>query len=559
MNSAYEHGRQPANELKPYAAYQDSGVAWLRKLPTHWTLRRLRTVAEMRVSNVDKRSRDGEEPIRLCNYIDVYRTDRIRREMSLMNATAGSDEIDRFCLCPGDVLITKDSEAWDDIGVPAFVEGAADNTVCGYHLALLRPFSGCVIGEYLFRTVQSSVVAYQFHVRANGVTRYGLTHNAIKSTWLPLPPLPEQAAIVQFLNYAERRIRRYIRAKEKLITLLEREKKALIQETVTGQLDVRTGRPYPTYKDSGVEWLGAVPAHWNVRRSKRVFRPRTELARPDDIQLSATQAYGVIAQADYEEKIGRKVTKILRHLDQRRHVEVDDFVISMRSFQGGLERAWRSGCIRSSYIVLQATATELSVGYFGHLFKSAGYIAALQSTANFIRDGQDLNFENFCRVDVPFPPIEEQHQIAQAVDSGTAHIASSVERLRRQISSLREYRARLIADAVTGKVDVREAAAGLPEPDPLAAEEDTDGDSHRRTGSAASGDAKDDRPRPDGGREVKGWTGKPAQLWSYTPARSAGPGPLREQEYQYTPSSRASPEAPQSTSSPSGSQRRRRR
>ena len=491
MNSVCKLGRQPANESKPYAAYQDSGVEWLRKLPTHWTLRRLRTVAEMRVSNVDKRSRDGEEPIRLCNYVDVYKTDRIRREMSLMNATAGSDEIDRFRLRPGDVLITKDSEAWDDIGVPALVESAADNTVCGYHLALLRPFSGCAIGEYLFRTVQSSVVAYQFHVRANGVTRYGLAHNAIKSTWLPVPPLPEQAAIVRFLNYADRRIRRYIRAKDKLIALLEEQKKALIQEAVTGQLDVRTGRPYPTYKDSGVEWLGAVPAHWSVWRSKRVFRPRTELARPDDIQLSATQAYGVIAQADYEEKIGRKVTKILRHLDQRRHVEVDDVVISMRSFQGGLERAWRSGCIRSSYIVLQAATTELRVGYFGHLFKSVGYIAALQSTVNFIRDGQDLNFENFCRVDVPFPPIEEQHQIAQAVDRGTAHIASSIERLRRQISSLREYRARLIADTVTGKADVREAAAGLPEPDPLAAEEDTDGDSLRHTGSEASGDAKD--------------------------------------------------------------------
>ena len=493
MNSACELARQPASEPKPYAAYQDSGVEWLRKLPTHWTLRRLRTVAEMRVSNVDKRSRDGEEPIRLCNYVDVYKTDRIRREMSLMNATAGSDEIDRFRLRPGDVLITKDSEAWDDIGVPAFVEGATDNTVCGYHLALLRPSSGCVIGEYLFRTVQSSVVAYQFHVRANGVTRYGLAHNAIKSTWLPVPPLPEQAAIARFLNYADRRIRRYIRAKDKLIALLEEQKKALIQETVTGQLDVRTGRPYPTYKDSGVEWLGAVPAHWNVWRSKRVFRPRTELARPDDIQLSATQAYGVIAQADYEEKIGRKVTKILRHLDQRRHVEVDDFVISMRSFQGGLERAWRSGCIRSSYIVLQATTTTLSVGYFGHLFKSAGYIGALQSTANFIRDGQDLNFENFCRVDVPFPPIEEQRQIAQAVDTGTEHIASSIERLRRQISSLREYRARLIADVVTGKLDVRDVAEELPEVpevDPLAAEEDPDEDFIQHAGSEASREAE---------------------------------------------------------------------
>ena len=458
-------------ELEPYPAYKDSGVEWLGQVPAHWDVRRLRTIAEMRVSNVDKHWRDGERPIRLCNYVDVYKADRIRAEMPLMVATATPDEIERFRLRPGDVLITKDSEAWNDIGVPALVEGAADNTICGYHLALLRPFPGCVSGGFLFRAVESSAVAHQFHVHANGVTRYGLTHDAIKSAWVPLPPPAEQAAIVRFLDHADRRIRRYIRAKEKLIALLEEEKKALIQEAVTGQLDMRTGRPYPTCKDSGVEWLGAVPAHWDVWRSKRVFRPRTELARPDDIQLSATQAYGVIAQADYEEKIGRKVTKILRHLDQRRHVEVDDFVISMRSFQGGLERAWRSGCIRSSYIVLQAATAELSVGYFGHLFKSVGYIAALQSTANFIRDGQDLNFENFCRVDIPFPPLEEQQQIAQAVDGESDLIASGIERSTRQIESLREYGVRLEADVVTGKVDVREVAARLPEVDPSATRE----------------------------------------------------------------------------------------
>ena len=463
--------------MQPYRAYKESHVKWLGMVPAHWEVRRLRNVCGLRVSNVDKHAKEGEVPVRLCNYVNVYKNDRIRTGMAFMAGTATVDEVQRFRLAPGDVLITKDSEAWNDIGVPAFVQEVDDDVVSGYHLALLRPRAGCVDGEFLFRAMESRGVGYQLHVRANGVTRYGLSHEAIKAVRLPVPPLEEQGAIVRFLDHADRRIRRYIRAKEKLIAVLEEQKQVVIHEAVTGGIDVRTGRPYPAYKDCRVEWLGAVPAHWDVRRSKRVFRPRTELARPDDIQLSATQAYGVIAQADYEEKIGRKVTKILRHLDQRRHVEVDDFVISMRSFQGGLERAWRSGCIRSSYIVLQAATTELSVGYFGHLFKSAGYIAALQSTANFIRDGQDLNFENFCRVDVPFPPIEEQHQIAHAVDSATARITSSIERSRRQISSLREYRARLIADAVTGKVDVREAAAGLPEPDPLAEEEDTDSDS----------------------------------------------------------------------------------
>src|SRR6266545_8430769 len=119
--------------------------------------------------------------------------------MPFMRATASSEEIARFRLERWDVLITKDSEAWNDIGVPALVEETADDLICGYHLALLRPLRGRLHGEYLFRALQSTDVAYQFHVEANGVTRYGLSHAAIKSVQLPLPPLSEQAAIVRFL------------------------------------------------------------------------------------------------------------------------------------------------------------------------------------------------------------------------------------------------------------------------------------------------------------------------------------------------------------------------
>ena len=351
--------------LKPYPARKDSGLEWLvsREVPEHWEIRRLKNVAEMRISNIDKHTKEGEYPVRLCNYVDVYKNDHISPSMLFMRATATADEIARFRLTPGDVLITKDSEAWDDIGVPALVVESADDLVSGYHLALLRPVGTCLNGGYLLRALQSRSIGCQFHVQANGVTRYGLSHAAIQSVWLPLPPLPEQVAISYFVDYVDRRIQRYIRAKQKLIALLEEQKQAIINQAVTGQIDVRTGQPYPAYKDSGVEWLGNLPKQWQVRRSKRTFTPRKELAKPNDIQLSATQAYGVIAQEDYERRVGRKVVRILQHLEQRRHVEVDDFVISMRSFQGGLERAWESGCIRSSYIVLRA-ATELAVGYF---------------------------------------------------------------------------------------------------------------------------------------------------------------------------------------------------
>ena len=158
----------------------------------------------------------------------------------------------------------------------------------------------------------------------------------------------------------------------------------------------------------------------------------------------------------------RRVVKISMHLEKRRHVEKDDFVISMRSFQGGLERAWASGAIRSSYVVLKP-GPSVDVEFFSYLLKSPDYIRALQSTADFIRDGQDLTFDNFCRVDLPLIPLEEQRAIATAITNAASGISSNIERVTRQLDLIREYRNRLIADVVTGKLDVREVATGIPD------------------------------------------------------------------------------------------------
>ena len=232
-------------DMSPYSIYKPSGMKWLGNVPEHWNVRRLHTVADIRVSNVDKHTREDEVPVRLCNYVDVYKNDRITQDLPFMSATASPDEIERFRLRRDDVLITKDSEAWDDIGVPALVTESADDLLSGYHLALLRPCKG-ILGAYLALTLQSQGVAYQFHARANGVTRYGLTHFGIKSVRIPLPPLSEQAAIVQYLDHVDARIRRYVDAKERLIVragrqigLLQEYRARLVADVVTGKLDVR--------------------------------------------------------------------------------------------------------------------------------------------------------------------------------------------------------------------------------------------------------------------------------------------------------------------------------
>jgi len=228
-------------------------------------------------------------------------------------------------------------------------------------------------------------------------------------------------------------------------------------------------------KPSGLDWLGDIPAHWEIVRSNRIFSLSKELARPDDVQLSATQAYGVIPQVEYEELIGRKIVKINMHLEKRKHVEMDDFVISMRSFQGGLERAWSSGAIRSSYVILRPS-NVVGVEYFQYLLKSPNYISALQATGDFIRDGQDLTFDDFRKVDLPLPPLNEQHEIGRTITESLGNIKATLERTEREISLMQEYRTRLTADVVTGKLDVREAAAQLPDevPESLDSEDDPD-------------------------------------------------------------------------------------
>ena len=437
-------------DLKPYPAMKDSGVPWLGEVPEHWKqLPGRACYRERHVPNTGL----IETTVLSLSYgrIVVKPVDKLH---GLVPASFETYQI----VTPGDIIIrpTDLQNDWNSLRFSlSHNRGIITSAYLCFHTTDLwtREY-----GHLLLHTYDLSKVFYGL---GSGL-RQNLDWTDFKYLPCLVPPLHEQAAIVRFLDHADRRIRRYIRAQQQLIALLEEQKQALIHQAVTGQIDVRTGRPFPAYKPSGVEWLGEVPERWQVCRSKRMFRPRRELARPNDIQLSATQAYGVISQRRYEERVGRKVVRILRHLEKRRHVEVDDFVMSMRSFQGGLERAWESGCIRSSYIVLRP-ATKLVVGYFGYLFKSAGYINALRSTANFIRDGQDLNFENYCRVELPLPAIEEQQRIAQFLEQATTAIRLAVERYRGQVDLIREYRTRLIADVVTGKFDVREAAARLPD------------------------------------------------------------------------------------------------
>jgi len=207
-------------------------------------------------------------------------------------------------------------------------------------------------------------------------------------------------------------------------------------------------QPYPKYKDSGVAWLGEVPEHWEVSAGRRVFEQRRDPALPQDGQLSATQKYGVIPQKLFMELEDQKVTLALSGLDNFKHVQNEDFVISLRSFQGGIERSLFSGCVSPAYTVLRGTKQGNS-SFWAYLLKSRGYISALQAVTDGIRDGKNISYDQFGSVELPVPELSEQNTIATFLDRETAKIDELIAEQEKLIALLAEKRQATISHAVT--------------------------------------------------------------------------------------------------------------
>ena len=205
---------------------------------------------------------------------------------------------------------------------------------------------------------------------------------------------------------------------------------------------------YAAYRDSGVAWLGEVPSHWSVSQSRRLFAVRSEPASATDKTLTASQKYGVLFQSDFAEREGRRVAEVIMGTDSLTHVEPDDLIISMRSFQGGIEWSKLRGSTSFHYVMLRPVK-HVHPPYFAHLLKSASYIQALRTTTDLIRDGQELRYSNFVQVDLPLVPMDEQKGIAAFLDHETAKIDALVDEQKRLIGLLKEKRQAVISQAVT--------------------------------------------------------------------------------------------------------------
>jgi type I restriction enzyme S subunit len=225
--------------LNQHVEMRSPEIEWLEEIPKDWDVYTLRQITNVRPSNVDKKTKEDEEEVKLCNYTDVYYQSEIDSEIEFMEATAKLTEIEDFRLNEGEVIVTKDSEDWKDISVPAYVAEDFDEVLCGYHLAKIEPDPEKVEGKFLYYAILSEGISHHFKVEAKGVTRFGLSTDSIKKARIPIPGKNKQQEIVDFLDRETEKIENTKKKINKAIAKLKEYRSTLINEAVTGQIDVR--------------------------------------------------------------------------------------------------------------------------------------------------------------------------------------------------------------------------------------------------------------------------------------------------------------------------------
>lgn len=452
-------------KLPVYPTYKPSGIEWLGDVPEHWKVKRLKTSALYRVSNVDKVPAEDEEPVRLCNYTDVYYNDHISPEMELMETTATLEEIRKFRLEVGDVIITKDSEEWSDIAIPALVVKTAPGFICGYHLAVVRPKGKKLLGGYLLRLFQACSVNQQFQVAATGVTRYGLPKSAIGEAWLPFPTIDEQQAISDYLDRETTKINALVAKKREMIEKLKEKRTALISRTVTCGLPPAAARaagldPNPKLKPSGIDWLGDVPEHWKVKSIKwespvlRGASPRpieNPIYFDDDGEYAWVRISDVTAAGMYLEATDQRLSELGSSLSVK--LKPGALVLSIAGSVGKPCITKIKCCIHDGFVYFPHFKGEPRFLYY--VFASGEPYRGLGKLGTQL----NLNTDTVGSIIVGFPDHDEQVQIADYLDRETFRLDALIQRVESAIDRLQEYRTALITAAVTGKIDVRKAAA----------------------------------------------------------------------------------------------------
>ena len=444
-------------DLKPYPTYKPSGVEWLGDVPAHWEVRRLKWVASLNPSKTEARTfLTADTPVTFLPMERVGTDGEIdEKVVSASGVWNGFTYFRR-----DDVLVAKITPCFEN-GKGACLDALSTEIGFGsteFHV--LRAGSS-ISPQFLYRLTTLAQFRHSGAEEMTGAAGQQRVPKAFVANYpLPLPPLAEQAAIVRYLDHTDGRIVRYLRSRERLIELLKEYRQAVIHESVTRGLD-----PDVPLKPSGVAWLGDVPAHWEVRRLKQV--------------CSRSSLYGANIAATYYQETGVRFLRTTDITDEGELREGGVFLpqelVGNYVLEDGDILISRSGTVGRSFLY-QSHLHELCA-YAGYLVRFVPDISVLpkyiflftktQAFEGFVRTMsisstiENVNADKYANAHLPIPPLAEQAAIAAYLDKQTAAIDAAMARARREIDLLSEYRTRLIADVVTGQVDVREVA-GLP-------------------------------------------------------------------------------------------------
>jgi type I restriction enzyme S subunit len=444
--------------LKPYPDYKQVGLPWLRQMPVHWDIKRGKSVFQ----SIDQRSATGKEELLT---VSSARGVVPRRTASVTMFKAESYLGYKLCW-PGDLVINS-LWAWGGgLGVSQH-HGIISSAYGVYRIRSDAP----LIPDYLHELVRSSAFHWELQVRSKGVwiSRLQLTDISFLEAPIPLPPFEEQLAIVRFLNYANDRLERAIKAKRKVISLLHEQKQVIIHRAVTRGLN-----PTVPLKPSGIPWLGDIPKHWEVRRLRTlVYRIEQGISPLAVGFLAVGDSWGVLKSGCVNRGVFRetehKQLSTTFEIDPAIVVKVGDVLISRAcgspSLVGsvGKVESLKYRLILSDKTFRAVFRKIVDVDFMVFAMNSRYYrdqveqaISGAEGMAN------NLPLSSLRDFVFPVPPVKEGISISSHLRENLKTLHTSINRHEREIDLLQEYRTRLVGDVVTGKLDVREAARRLP-------------------------------------------------------------------------------------------------
>ena len=446
-------------DIGPYSSYKDSGLPWLGKLPRHWTLRRTKTL-------LHERSAKGfpDEPLLAATQTKGV----VRKEKYEARTVLALKDLHLLKLVRvGDFVVSLRS-------FQGGLEYAHDQGIISPAYTVLHPRDGRS-HAYLARVFKSKPYIDNLRLFVTGIRQgQNIDYAKLARSPLPYPPLTEQAAIVRFIDHVDRRISRYIRAKEKLIELLDEQKQAIIHQAVTGQIDVRTGQPYAAYRAYKAKISGAIPLHWQECRLRNVVSIVTTGSRGWSSYASDDGPLFIRVANLSRGSLALRFADVVR-LDlpitteaERTRIVAGDILLSVTAYIGSVGIAHKE--LGEAYVSQHVARCRPVPGscakWLGYvLLSEIGQTHGKLSQYGGTKDG--LSLDDVKNYPILLPPYEEQQAAVRWIEDQSKSIVNLHEATRREIALVREYGARLIADVVTGKVDVREAAAQLPDADPL--------------------------------------------------------------------------------------------